>query len=223
MVLSNSEIAEQIVQVRQSIPSHVRLIAVSKQIPVEAMQIAYEVGLRDFGESKVQEVAVKQDVLTNSDIVWHFIGHLQGNKAQKALEQFDWIHSVDSLKLAQRLDRLVVDLERVPQMCLQVKPLPDPSKYGWTISELWQDLPELLRCEHLPIRGLMTILPLGLTEAETEEGFIQVRQLAHQLAQETDWPMDQLSMGMSADYAIAIRAGSTMVRIGRSLFGQRTY
>ncbi len=223
MVLSNSEIADQIAQVRQSIPSHVRLIAVSKQIPVEAMQIAYEVGLRDFGESKVQEAAAKQAILDDSDMVWHFIGHLQSNKAQKALEQFDWIHSVDSLKLAQRMNRLAADLERVPQMCLQVKPLPDPNKYGWTIPELRQDLPELLKCKHLPIRGLMTILPLGLTEAETEQGFIQVRELAHQLAQETDWPMDQLSMGMSADYAIAIRAGSTMVRIGRSLFGQRVY
>ncbi|MGP1382775.1 MAG: YggS family pyridoxal phosphate-dependent enzyme [Thainema sp.] len=223
MVLSNSEIADQIAQVRQSIPPHVCLIAVSKQIPVEAMKIAYDAGLRDFGESKVQEAAEKQEILTSADIIWHFIGHLQSNKAQKALEQFDWIHSVDSLKLAQRLNRLAADLERVPQMCLQVKPLPDPNKYGWTMLELRQDLPELLKCEHLPIRGLMTILPLGLTEAETEQGFIQVRELAHQLAQETDWPMDQLSMGMSADYAIAIRAGSTMVRIGRSLFGQRIY
>lgn len=223
MVLSNSEIADQIIQIRQLIPPHVRLIAVSKQIPVEAMQIAYDVGLRDFGESKVQEAATKRDILQHSDMVWHFIGHLQGNKAQKALEQFDWIHSVDSLKLAQRLNRLAADLNQVPQMCLQVKPLPDPNKYGWTIPELWQDLPELLKCEHLPIRGLMTILPLGLTEAETEQGFIHVRELAHQLAQETNWSMDQLSMGMSADYAIAIQAGSTMVRIGRSLFGQRLY
>lgn len=219
-----STISERISQIRQTLPDSVRLIAVTKQVSVAAMREAYAAGVRDFGESRVQEAEVKQAQLQDlSDITWHLIGHLQSNKAQKALEIFQWIHSIDSLKLAQRLNQFAVSLPQKPHVCLQVKILPDPDKYGWTVSELLADLSQLDRCEQLKIRGLMTILPLGLTEAEMLSAFQQTRELANKIQQES-WAhlqLNELSMGMSGDYTLAAQAGATMVRLGRVLFGDR--
>lgn len=218
-------IAERITNIRAGLPASVRLIAVTKQVPVDAMREAYAAGVRDFGESRVQEAEAKQAQLQDlPDITWHLIGHLQSNKAQKALEQFQWIHSVDSLKLAQRLDRLATESPDKPQVCLQVKILSDPSKFGWTIPELLADLPALAQCRHLQIQGLMTIPPLGLDEAETLAVFDSTRELAAKISDQ-NWPniqMQQLSMGMSDDYPLAVQAGATMIRLGTVLFGERT-
>jgi PLP dependent protein len=217
------QLAERLQQIRQTLPETVRLIAVSKQVSVEAMQVAYELGIRDFGESRIQEAAAKQTQLQASDITWHLIGHLQTNKAAKALEIFDWIHSLDSLKLAQRLDQLAADRATRPKVCLQVKILPDPNKYGWTIAELLEALPALDQCHHLDIVGLMSIPPYNLPAAETQQVFEQTRQLAQQIQQQA-WNhlhLTELSMGMSEDYPLAIQAGSTMIRLGRTLFGER--
>lgn len=222
--LSNT-ITDRIAKVRQQLPETVRLIAVSKQVSVEAIREAYTAGIRDFGESRVQEVAVKQSQLQDlPDITWHLIGHLQTNKAKKALEHFQWIQSLDSLKLAQTLDRLAVSLSRNPQVLLQVKLLPDPNKYGWTIEELFQDLPALNECQNLQIKGLMTIAPLNLSEQEILTLFQNTRSLAAEI-QEKNWSniqMQHLSMGMSDDYHLAVQGGATMVRLGRTLFGERS-
>src|SRR4028118_2258788 len=114
-------IAERIANIRQQLPAGVRLIAVTKQVPVDAMREAYAAGIRDFGESRIQEAELKQSQLQDlPDITWHLIGHLQSNKARKALEQFHWIHSCDSLNLAQRLNRLAAELSLRPKVCLQV-------------------------------------------------------------------------------------------------------
>ncbi|AUT03405.1 YggS family pyridoxal phosphate-dependent enzyme [Nostoc sp. CENA543] len=220
-----SSISERINQIRASIPPSVRLIAVTKQMPTEAIRAAYAAGIRDFGENRIQEAATKQAQLQDlSDITWHFIGHLQTNKAKKALEQFHWIHSVDSLPLAQRLNQLAGQLEIRPQVCLQVKILPDPSKSGWTVPELLADLPALDQCENLQIQGLMTIPPMGLTDAENLYVFNSTHHLAKDIAAQ-NWnhiKMQELSMGMSGDYELAIQAGATMVRLGTILFGKRT-
>jgi pyridoxal phosphate enzyme (YggS family) len=219
-----TEIASRITNIQQQIPSSVRLIAVSKQVSVEAIRLAYAAGIRDFGESRIQEAAEKQTLLQDlPDITWHLIGHLQANKAVKALQQFPWIHSVDNLKLAQRLDRLAEELSYQPQACLQVKILPDPDKYGWTVPELLAQLPELNQCRNLKIQGLMTIPPLGLDQAQTLSLFHHTRELADQISQQ-NWShiqMQELSMGMSGDYQLAIQAGATMVRLGQILFGER--
>ncbi len=218
-------IAQRINQIRQQLPSNVRLIAVTKQVSVEAIREAYAAGIRDFGENRLQEALPKQEQLQDlPDICWHFIGHLQSNKAKKALEHFQWIHSVDNLKLAQRLNRLAAELSYQPQVCLQVKVLPDPNKYGWTVSELLEDLPQLDRCEHLKIKGLMTILPLGLSASQTLAAFKTTCTLAKKIERQnwSNLQMQQLSMGMSADYLLAVKAGATMVRLGRIIFGART-
>ena len=217
-------VAQRIDRIREQIPEHVRLIAVTKQVSSEAIREAYEAGVRDFAENRLQEALLKQEQLQDlSDICWHFIGHLQANKAKKVLESFQWIHSVDSLKLAQRLDRLAEELSRRPQVCLQVKVLPDPNKYGWQIPELLTDLPELDKCHNLSIQGLMTILPLGLSDSQALDAFNATRELAEKIAQQnwTNLQMHQLSMGMSADYLLAVKAGATMIRLGTIIFGAR--
>ena len=214
-------IAQRIANIRTALPREVRLIAVTKQVPVEAMRAAYAAGIRDFGESRIQEAATKQGHLQDlPDITWHLIGHLQSNKAQKALEQFHWIHSIDSLKLAQRLDLLADGLDRPPQVLLQVKILRDPNKSGWTIPELMADLPQLSQCRNLKIQGLMSIPPLGLATAEIEHFFEQTARLADKIRQQnlSQLQMQHLSMGMSNDYQLAVKAGATMVRLGRILF-----
>ncbi|MFM9266329.1 YggS family pyridoxal phosphate-dependent enzyme [Tychonema sp. BBK16] len=217
-------IADRIATIRQQLPDSVQLIAVTKQVPTDAIREAYDAGIRDFGESKIQETAEKQSQLQDlPDINWHLIGHLQTNKAAKAVEQFQWIHSVDNLKLATRLDRLAGELSFSPQVCLQVKILPDPDKYGWNIPELLADLPELNRCQYIKIQGLMTIPPRGLDDSQLLEFFNSTRELADKIQQQNlpHISMQQLSMGMSGDYHLAIQSGATMIRLGTTIFGSR--
>ena len=218
-------ITQRIQEIRTSLPSHVRLIAVSKKVSVPELREAYEAGVRDFGENRLTEALPKQEQLKDlPDITWHFIGHLQGNKAKKALEHFQWIHSVDSLKLAVRLNRLAEKLCCQPQVCLQVKMLPDPNKYGWSVPDMRSCLPELDQCRGLQIKGLMTILPFGLSTKETLAAFEATRHLAEKIRGQ-NWShiqMEQLSMGMSGDYLLAVKAGATAIRLGTKIFGDRT-
>lgn len=220
-----SSISERIHNIHTSLPPSVRLIAVSKTFPAEMIRSAYQAGIRDFAENRIQEAASKQVELQDlTDITWHFIGHLQSNKAKKALELFDWIHSVDSLKLAQRLNQLAQQMNVSPNVCLQVKILPDPNKSGWSVPELLADLPGLNECKNLQIQGLMTIPPLGLNDAEILAVFNNTYELAKKI-QSQNWShikIPELSMGMSGDYQLAVQAGATMVRLGTILFGQRT-
>jgi PLP dependent protein len=219
-------IAAQIQLVRAHLPPQVRLIAVSKQMPAAYLRAAYAAGIRDFGENQVQEAEAKGQQLSDlPDLVWHLIGHLQSNKTRRALDLFDWIHSVDSLELAQRLARQIgqrPSSSLPPQLCLQVKLRPDPTKYGWQQDALMAVLPELAQ---LPITfaGLMTIAPFDLPDAELETLFSETVALQRQI-QAMGYPNLQLtecSMGMSDDYALAARCGSTMVRVGRLIFGDR--
>jgi PLP dependent protein len=214
-------IASNIENIRQNLPASVRLVAVSKYASVAQMREAYAVGIRDFGESKIQDTQTKQQELGDlPDICWHLIGHLQGNKVRKALELFDWIHSVDSLRLLQQIDRVATELDLSPNICLQVKILPDPDKYGWTIPELLTDLPAINQCPQLNIVGLMAIPPLGLTRTQTTQLFEQARDLRAQINQQlgSSLQISELSMGMSGDYLPAIAAGATIIRPGSVIF-----
>ncbi|MEO1131933.1 MAG: YggS family pyridoxal phosphate-dependent enzyme, partial [Cyanobacteria bacterium J06639_1] len=153
-------IATRIDRLRQSIPAAVTVMGVSKGVSADEVRAAYAAGLRHFGESRIQEAEPKQAELSDlDDITWHLIGHLQTNKAKKALQLFDWIDSVDRLSLARKLNRLASDRAQdspIPiRVCLQVRLAPDPNKYGWTPDELEKDLPELSSFSHINIRGLM--------------------------------------------------------------------
>jgi len=221
----SSSINERITTIRSSLPNSVRLIAVTKQVSTEVMRSAYAAGLRDFAESRIQEAASKQVELQDlTDITWHFIGHLQSNKAKKALSQFTWIHSVDNLQLAQRLNQLAQQLGVSPQVCLQVKILTDTNKAGWSVPELLAELAALNECKNLQIQGLMTIPPAGLDDVEIMGVFNHTRKLAEEIERQ-NWSnikMQHLSMGMSGDYQLAVLAGATMIRLGTILFGDRS-
>ena len=217
-------IAERITNIRSNLPESVRLIAVTKQVSVDTIRTAYAAGIRDFGENRVQEAEAKQAQLQDlPNITWHLIGHLQTNKAVKALKQFQWIHSVDSLKLAKRLNALSEEFSCSPNICLQVKILPDPNKYGWSMAELMSDLAELNQCQNLKIKGLMTIPPQGLDDLQTLSVFKKTQELAREISKKnlSNLKTQELSMGMSEDYNLAISAGATIVRLGRILFGER--
>jgi PLP dependent protein len=206
-------IATNIDIVRATLPERVRLLAVSKQVSTELIRQAYAAGIRDFGESKIQEMERKHSELADlTDIRWHLIGHLQSNKVRKAVALFDWIHSVDTLKLACQIDRVASELDRRPHICLQVKLLPDPDKYGWELDRLRTELGELKSLSHINLCGLTVIAPLGLTPSATKALFTHAHNLAEELA------LTELSMGMSDDYPIAIECGSTIVRLGSILF-----
>ena len=220
----NGQIVEKIDKIRQDIPDNVRLVAVTKQISVAAMREAYHAGIRDFAENRLQEALNKQAQLQDlTDVSWHFIGHLQTNKAKKAVESFEWIHSVDSLKLAIKLNQLASELVNKPKVFLQVKILADPNKYGWDKSTLWADLPKLNQCDRLKIRGLMTILPLGLSPEQSLAAFEATKNLSEDIKQKNlpNINMEHISMGMSGDYLLAIKAGATMIRLGTIIFGSR--
>ena len=222
-MVNEVSISQKIDSIRQQIPQNVRLIAITKQVSLEAMQEAYAAGVRDFGENRLQEALFKQEQLQLKDINWHFIGHIQKNKAKKIIEHFTWIHSVDSLALAKRLNRLAEESNLIPKVFLQVKVLPDPNKYGWEVTSLLQDLPQLNQYKSLDFQGLMTILPLGLSSTEVLEAFQETRELATNIKQKDydNIAMKELSMGMSGDYMQAIEAGTTMIRLGRIIFGER--
>ena len=212
-------ISDRINQIRANIPPQVKLVAVSKYTTTEAIRAAYAAGVRDFAESRVQEAKIKQEELADlTDITWHMIGSLQSNKTRAAIAQFDWIHSIDRFSLAEQCDRLILELNKSPKLLLQVKLADDPSKSGWSESELLADLPKLAELKNLDIVGLMTILPLGLDKAQAYEVFDHAAKLAEKL-RSLGWAnIRELSMGMSADYAIAVKAGASIIRVGSQIF-----
>jgi PLP dependent protein len=221
IILMNNFVTQRIAEIRQELPNTVRLIAVTKGVPVALMRSAYEAGVRDFGESRVPEAIDKQAALADlPDVCWHMIGHLQTNKARKALQIFDWIHSIDSLKLLQNLERIASELQVQPSICLQVKIWPDPQKYGWSVAELLTDLEAIDQCQQLQLQGLMAIAPMGLTFAESQAFFLDMRQLRDQINHH-NWQhivLPELSMGMSNDYLLAVASGATMIRVGSKIF-----
>jgi len=218
-----ARIQQRIHEIRESIPPQVKLVAVSKYTTTEAIRAAYAVGMRDFAESRVQEAKVKQTELADlTDITWHMIGSLQSNKVKQASAQFDWIHSIDRLSLAEQCDRQIPELapklSKSPKLLLQVKLADDPSKSGWSELELLADLPKLEKLQNLDIVGLMTILPLGLDKDQAYAVFSRVGNLAEKLRSLGWQNISELSMGMSNDYAIAVEAGATMIRVGSQIF-----
>jgi PLP dependent protein len=220
-MLETDSIAHRLDAIRQEIPATVKLLAVSKGASIEQMRAAYAAGVRDFGESRIPAAAEKQAALADlPDICWHLIGHLQSNKVRKAIQMFEFIHSVDSLKLCQQIDRVAEELGQSPKIFLQVKMLPDPQKSGWQEAELWADLPEIDRCSCLQVIGLMTIAPLGLSEHELSNLFTSVTSLQNKINQYNYQSINlkYLSMGMSQDYQLAVAAGSTIIRVGSKIF-----
>ena len=198
----------------------VKLLAVSKKQPVSAILAAAEAGQRDFGENFVQEGLEKVAATDHLDLVWHFIGHLQTNKTRSVAEHFDWVHTIDRLKIARRLSE-----QRPPHLddlsiCLQVNIDDEPSKSGVSAADVMPLAKEVIQLPRLHLRGLMC-LPSNRPDFEQQRvPFARMRQLLEQL-HDAGLAVDTLSMGMSGDYRAAIFEGSTIVRIGTAIFGAR--
>jgi pyridoxal phosphate enzyme (YggS family) len=200
-------------------PASVGLLAVSKTKPASDLREAYAAGLRDFGENYLQEALGKQTELSDLPLIWHFIGPIQSNKTRAIAENFAWVHSVDRLKIAQRLsEQRPADLPPL-NICIQVNVSGEASKSGCTP----EDLPALAQAisalPNLRLRGLMAIPEPTEDSDEQNVAFAAVRTLQDQL----NLPLDTLSMGMSHDLEAAIAQGATWVRIGTALFGARNY
>jgi len=201
-------------------PRDVQLLAVSKKQPVQKILAARDAGQRDFGENFVQEGLDKIDQTRDMDLIWHFIGHLQNNKTRAVAENFDWVHTIDSSKTAQRLNDQRPDELGALNVCLQVNVDNEDSKSGVLPDELPNLAAAVAGMPNLSLRGLMC-LPTARQEFEAQrKPFARLRKMAESL-RSNDIEMDTLSMGMSDDYKAAIFEGATIVRIGTALFGKR--
>jgi pyridoxal phosphate enzyme (YggS family) len=197
----------------------VQLLAVSKTKPAEALREAYDAGLRDFGENYLQEALGKQLELADLPLIWHFIGPIQSNKTRAIAEHFAWVHSVDRLKIAQRLsEQRPADLPPL-NICIQVNVSGEASKSGCTPADLPALAKAISELPRLNLRGLMAIPEPTDDRAEQDAAFAAVQSLQASL----NLPLDTLSMGMSHDLESAIAQGATWVRIGTALFGARDY
>jgi len=203
-------------------PATVQLLPVTKTQPGEVLDWIRAEGLGAVGENRVQEALGKRgEAADRHGLRWELIGHLQSNKAALAVAHFDRIQSVDSLRLARRLDRLAAEEGRVLPVLLQVNTGGDPRKYGWSPEGLRADLEELLAMKALGVEGFMTIGPLEGGREAARPAFARLRALAVELRGATGLPLAELSMGMSGDLEEAVAEGSTLVRIGSDLFGPR--
>lgn len=198
----------------------ITLVAVSKTQPPETIRAAMECGQRVFGENRVQEAQAKMGLLPSS-IEWHLLGHLQKNKVKHVLDRFALIHSVDSLELAQVIDRLAAERGVFPKVLLEVNLARESTKHGFVYEDLPGQLEDILELDRLQITGLMCIPPQVPKAEEARPHFIKMRELRDRLATEFAFPLPELSMGMSGDYEIAIEEGATIIRVGTALFGPR--
>jgi hypothetical protein len=228
------EIKENIARVQERIaaacrrsgrrPEDVRLVAITKTVSPERIREAYEAGLRDFGENRVQEAKAKRPAVRDLAATWHMVGHLQTNKARPARELFHWVHSVDSFRLAQKLDQAAPPPtgDRLPVL-IEVNLGEEPSKSGARGSEVIQLAEEVSKLDKVELRGLMVIPPYLENPEEVRPYFQRLRELAREIACRNlpNVSSQELSMGMTHDFEVAIEEGATMVRIGTAIFGPR--
>jgi pyridoxal phosphate enzyme (YggS family) len=203
-------------------PETVALLPVTKNHPVDAVDFAVCSGLLAVGENRVQEAADKRGVYSGN-VCWELIGHLQSNKAKDAVAIFDRIQSVDSLKLLRRLDRFAGESDKTLPILLQFNTGEDPKKYGFDVALAESIFEDVLACRHLQVDGLMTVAPMDDDPAVARAAFDRLRELRDQLSERFDHPLAELSMGMTGDLEAAIAAGSTQIRVGTALYGERQY
>jgi pyridoxal phosphate enzyme (YggS family) len=204
-------------------PDEIKLIAVSKTHDAATVQLAVDAGVRDLGENRVQEAIDKARQVRSDGLRWHLIGHLQSNKARQAVLTFDVIHTVDSLELAQRLDRIAGEEGKCPVVLVQVDLGGEPTKTGTVETGLPEVIEALDAAENLDFRGLMTMPPFFDEAEETRSYFQRLREILESLNRRRlpGQRLSELSMGMSHDFEVAIEEGATMVRVGTAVFGAR--
>lgn len=216
-------IAENLDKIRNSIPDNIKLVAVSKTKPVEDIKEAYNLGVRDFGENKVQEFLTKYDQF-GSDVRWHIIGHLQVNKVKYIVGKVFLIHSLDSVKLLKELEKRYSKQNLYADALIEINIGREESKSGILLENLDELLSECKECSNVRIKGLMTVIPIG-DEESNRKYFSQMKSLFEKLKglNLKNVEMKYLSMGMTGDYKTAISEGANIVRIGQGIFGKRNY
>ncbi len=202
-------------------PEEIELVAVSKAHPAEQVQAAVEAGQLLFGESRVQEARAKIPLLP-SRLRWHFIGHLQKNKIRHALPLIELFHGIDSLAVAQDMQRIAEEEGIQPRILLEVNVAGEASKHGFTPEALRRDLEAILSLGRLTTEGLMAIPPLAPEAEASRRYFVMLRELRDELESGLNVRLPQLSIGMSGDYLVAIEEGATLVRVGTAIFGERS-
>ena len=204
-------------------PDSIHLIVVSKQVSSEKIIEAYQAGSKYFGENKVQEAVSKIGKVNAQDVSWHFIGHLQKNKIKYLDSQFDLIHSVDSLSLAEKISAYCEGQNRKQSVLLQVNVSGEEAKFGMTPSELEEQLPSFGQLQGILVQGLMTIPPQDFDAENSRQYFSALRELRdkYRAMNIEGVELNELSMGMTNDYPIAVEEGATFVRVGTAIFGQR--
>lgn len=202
----------------------VTLIAVSKTKPVETLQEAYDLGVRIFGENKVQELTAKYEALPK-DIHWHMIGHLQTNKVKYIIDKAELIHSVDSLKLAETIEKEAAKHDLIADILVEVNVAEEESKFGMKMEEVNPFVEKVSAFPHVRVRGLMTIAPFVEDPEENRSIFADLHKLYIDIKKKNhdNDTVSVLSMGMTNDYEVAIEEGATMVRVGTGIFGARNY
>ena len=222
VVISAEDVARNLLEIKKNIVHcNSRIIAVTKYYGSDAIVNAYEVGVRDFAESRAIDAVKKLATLpieVKNNSTFHFIGHLQTNKVGIVVENFDYIHSVDSLKLARVIDDKACSLNKREKVLLQLNNAGEEQKFGYTKEQLRLDLPHILELNSLEVVGLMCMAPLGATDDELRFLFSDMQNFKVQLENDFEIKLSELSMGMSNDYEIALEYGATMIRIGRKLF-----
>jgi len=201
----------------------IHLIAVSKTMPAEIVKEAIEAGVTDLGENYIQEAREKVNTLATCQVNWHYIGHLQSNKAKYAVRLFDLIHSVDSLKLAQELNKHAQKNDKIQSILVQVNVAKEESKSGVYVEHTIELLKNISQLANISVKGLMTMPPYFNAPAKVRPFFAALRELRDRIRAEgiPNVAMDELSMGMTGDFEAAIEEGATMVRIGTAIFGER--
>ena len=202
-------------EIKKILPKGVNLLAVSKGFKSSDIEYMQSFGQIDFGESKVQEAMQKPVFQIDNNLIWHFIGRIQTNKIRKIVKHFDFIHSVDSYKKLLKISEVAIELQKIPNVFIQVKLAKDPEKAGFSYSELMANWDQIKQIKGIKINGLMTINPKGLNAESNLELFNKCRLIADNLE------LPDCSMGMSNDWEEAIKAGSTWIRLGSLIFGQR--
>lgn len=216
-------IEENIKHVLNELKEGTTLIAVSKTRNIEEMEHAYDMGIRDFGENKVQELVDKYDKF-HQDVRWHLIGHLQTNKVKYIVGKVHLIHSLDSIKLLKEIQKRFKAKEAVANVLIQINIGEEESKTGIYLSEMDELIDECAQCSNVNVRGLMCIIPKG-TEEENRKYFRKMNNVFQELKNRSyeNISMEILSMGMSGDYKVALDEGSNMIRVGQGIFGPRNY
>ena len=203
-------------------PENIHLVAVSKTISTNRVKEAIELGVTILGENYVQEARDKFNVLGTYPVSWHFIGHLQTNKAKYAVRLFDLIHSVDTLKLARELDKQAKKVNKVQDILIQINVSKEPSKSGSDMENAANLIKDIVRLENLSVKGLMAMPPFFNNPEKARPYFIALRNLRDQIQKTLPGvALDELSMGMTGDFEVAIQEGATLVRIGTAIFGDR--